>query len=43
MKRYLYMISSAMLYLLNIKAAYLETGVWAKKAIKEAKFFGEVL
>jgi len=28
--------------LLNIKAAYLETGVWAKKAIKEAKFFGEV-
>jgi phosphoserine aminotransferase len=24
------------------KAAYLETGVWAKKAIKEAKFFGEV-
>ncbi len=28
--------------LLNKKAAYLETGVWAKKAIKEAKFFGEV-
>lgn len=24
------------------KAAYLETGVWAKKAIKEAKYFGEV-
>lgn len=24
------------------KAAYLETGVWAKKAIKEAKGFGEV-
>jgi len=24
------------------KAAYLETGVWAKKAIKEAKQFGEV-
>ncbi|MDD3406248.1 MAG: 3-phosphoserine/phosphohydroxythreonine transaminase [Sphingobacteriia bacterium] len=28
--------------LLNKKAAYLETGVWAKKAIKEAKAFGEV-
>jgi len=28
--------------LLNKKAAYLETGVWAEKAIKEAKFFGEV-
>ncbi len=28
---------------LNTKAAYLETGVWAKKAIKEAKFFGEVI
>ncbi len=28
--------------LLNKKAAYLETGTWAKKAIKEAKFFGEV-
>lgn len=28
--------------LLNKKAAYLETGVWAKKANKEAKFFGEV-
>jgi phosphoserine aminotransferase len=27
---------------LNNKAAYLETGVWAKKAIKEAKFYGEV-
>jgi phosphoserine aminotransferase len=24
------------------KAAYLETGVWANKALKEAKFFGEV-
>lgn len=29
--------------LLNKKAAYLNTGVWAKKAIKEAKFFGEVV
>jgi phosphoserine aminotransferase len=28
--------------LLNKKAAYLETGAWAQKAIKEAKFFGEV-
>ena len=28
--------------LLNKKAAYLETGVWAKKANKEAKLFGEV-
>jgi phosphoserine aminotransferase len=28
--------------LLNKKAAYLETGVWAKKAIKEAKLFGDV-
>ena len=28
--------------LLNTKAAYLQTGVWAKKAIKEAKFYGEV-
>lgn len=28
--------------LLNKKAAYLQTGVWAKKAIKEAKLFGEV-
>ncbi len=27
---------------LNKKAGYLETGVWAKKAIKEAKQFGEV-
>jgi phosphoserine aminotransferase len=27
---------------LNKKAAYLETGVWAQKAIKEAKFFGDV-
>lgn len=27
---------------LNNKAAYLETGVWAEKAIKEAKLFGEV-
>ncbi|MCF8228001.1 MAG: 3-phosphoserine/phosphohydroxythreonine transaminase [Bacteroidales bacterium] len=26
----------------NKKAAYLNTGAWAKKAIKEAKFFGEV-
>jgi len=24
------------------KAAYLQTGVWAKKAIKEAKLYGEV-
>jgi len=29
--------------LMNKKAAYLETGVWAKKAIKEAKGFGEVV
>lgn len=29
--------------LLKKKAAYLETGVWAKKAIKEAKGFGEVV
>ncbi len=29
--------------LLNKKAAYLNTGVWASKAIKEAKFFGEVV
>ncbi|HNY07339.1 MAG TPA: 3-phosphoserine/phosphohydroxythreonine transaminase [Bacteroidales bacterium] len=29
--------------LLNKKAAYLETGVWAKKALKEAKLFGEVV
>ncbi len=28
--------------LLKGKAAYLQTGVWAKKAIKEAKFYGEV-
>lgn len=28
--------------LLNTKAAYLETGSWAKKAAKEAKLFGEV-
>ena len=28
--------------LLNKKAVYLQTGVWAKKAIKEAKFYGEV-
>ena len=28
--------------LLNKKAAYLQTGVWAKKAIKEAKLFGQV-
>ena len=27
--------------LLKTKAAYLQTGVWAKKAIKEAKFYGE--
>ncbi len=27
---------------LNKKAAYLQTGVWAKKAAKEAKLFGEV-
>ena len=25
-----------------LKAAYLQTGVWAKKAAKEAKFYGEV-
>lgn len=29
--------------LLGKKAAYLETGVWAKKAIKEAKLYGEVV
>jgi phosphoserine aminotransferase len=29
--------------LMNKKSAYLNTGVWAKKAIKEAKFFGEVI
>ncbi|MEF8845892.1 MAG: 3-phosphoserine/phosphohydroxythreonine transaminase, partial [Bacteroidales bacterium] len=28
--------------LFNKKAAYLNTGNWAKKAIKEGKFFGEV-
>lgn len=28
---------------LEKKAAYLNTGVWAKKAIKEAKAFGEVV
>lgn len=28
--------------LLQTKVAYLETGVWAKKAIKEARFFGDV-
>ena len=28
---------------LEHKAAYLNTGVWAKKAIKEAKLFGEVV
>ncbi|MBO4613881.1 MAG: 3-phosphoserine/phosphohydroxythreonine transaminase [Bacteroidales bacterium] len=28
--------------LLNKKAAYLQTGVWAKKAAKEAKLFGNV-
>jgi phosphoserine aminotransferase len=29
--------------LLSKKAAYLNTGTWASKAIKEAKFFGEVV
>ncbi len=29
--------------LLEKKAAYLNTGVWAKKAIKEARLFGEVV
>ena len=29
--------------LLEKKAAYLNTGVWAKKALKEAKSFGEVI
>jgi len=29
--------------LMNKKAAYLNTGTWAKKAIKEAKGFGEVV
>ncbi|MDE6443002.1 MAG: 3-phosphoserine/phosphohydroxythreonine transaminase [Muribaculaceae bacterium] len=28
--------------MLSTKAAYLDTGVWASKAIKEAKLFGEV-
>ncbi|PID90735.1 MAG: 3-phosphoserine/phosphohydroxythreonine transaminase [Bacteroidetes bacterium] len=28
---------------LNKKAGYVESGVWAKKAIKEAEFFGEVV
>jgi phosphoserine aminotransferase len=28
--------------LLNRKAAYLDSGTWASKAIREAKFFGEV-
>lgn len=28
--------------IMNKKAAYLQTGVWAKKAMKEAKFYGEV-
>ena len=28
--------------LLNTKAAYLDTGSWANKAVKEAKLFGEV-
>ena len=28
--------------ILKTKAAYLETGTWAEKAIKEAKLFGEV-
>ncbi len=27
---------------LNAKAAYLDTGTWANKALKEAKFFGQV-
>ena len=29
--------------LMNKKAAYLNTGMWSKKAIKEAKYFGEVV
>ena len=29
--------------LMNKKSAYLNTGSWASKAIKEAKFFGEVI
>ena len=28
--------------LMNKKAAYLQTGVWAKKAMQEAKFYGDV-
>ncbi|PIE83815.1 MAG: 3-phosphoserine/phosphohydroxythreonine transaminase [Bacteroidia bacterium] len=28
---------------LNTKAGYVESGVWAKKAIKEGEFFGEVV
>ncbi|HUI32787.1 MAG: 3-phosphoserine/phosphohydroxythreonine transaminase [Dysgonamonadaceae bacterium] len=28
--------------LMKKKAAYMQTGVWAKKAIKEAKFYGDV-
>jgi phosphoserine aminotransferase len=28
---------------LNTKAAYLNTGTWASKALKEAKLFGEVI
>ena len=28
--------------IMSKKAAYLETGVWAKKAMKEAKFYGDV-
>jgi phosphoserine aminotransferase len=28
--------------LMKKKAAYLQTGVWAKKAVKEAKFYGDV-
>ena len=34
--------SSVAANLMKSKAAYLETGAWAKKAIKEAKFYGEV-
>ncbi|MEG0656245.1 MAG: 3-phosphoserine/phosphohydroxythreonine transaminase, partial [Mucinivorans sp.] len=29
--------------LLNKKAGYVNTGVWAKKAMKEAKIFGSVV
>ncbi len=28
--------------IMKSKAAYLQTGVWAKKAVKEAKFYGDV-